>query len=251
MLLLLLEYSLRFKWYLFAKQLIVTHQYRQDLTPRVVFKSKMMDASTSRGHDDLGNTDGPPRKRGRRSEACVSCRRRKIQCNREKPTCNRCAKSRDAIDCVYDDDLLWQAPETGPHSYGSVDASAKAHSLASGTAPFERGHGYVATSPAGTAAGGLATPASSLAVDHRRPSGTTVGATDSSLDQRARQLGRKESDKVDEDHISRSRAQIGSPTDRLKLNGKIILRGQETRTLVLHGGLLAPIMSRVCGHKTT
>lgn len=53
-----------------------------------------------------------PRKRRRRTMACLQCRSRKLKCDREYPTCGRCMKSKTPTKCTYEDGFLWQQPAT-------------------------------------------------------------------------------------------------------------------------------------------
>lgn len=53
-----------------------------------------------------------PRKRRRRTMACMQCRSRKLRCDREYPTCGRCSKSKTPTKCTYEDGFLWQQPTT-------------------------------------------------------------------------------------------------------------------------------------------
>lgn len=62
------------------------------------------------------NNPSPPehrvRKRRRRTMACTQCRSRKLRCDREYPVCGRCVKSQTPEKCTYEDGFLWQQPNT-------------------------------------------------------------------------------------------------------------------------------------------
>ena len=60
----------------------------------------------------FGTQPDRPRKRRRRTMACMQCRSRKLRCDREYPTCGRCLKSRTPTKCTYEDGFLWQQPTT-------------------------------------------------------------------------------------------------------------------------------------------
>ncbi|RAO66923.1 uncharacterized protein BHQ10_002935 [Talaromyces amestolkiae] len=202
-----------------------------------------------------------PRKRRRRTVACTQCRTRKLKCDREYPACSRCLKSGIPDRCKYEDSFVWQQPNTVTAS--TATASSTTTPPNGGIAGIDRlsstSHitlpppGRVATDASPRFATVLpAYPKSAAAV----PTPLPLPASHLQQSSRARFLDtvldapnppvsktwRADGDAAQPGHPGSYQHTLATPSQRLELPNKVMIRGKETRTRFNGGGIMSNLM---------
>lgn len=215
-----------------------------------------------------------PRKRRRRTMACMQCRSRKLRCDREYPTCSRCLKSRTPTKCTYEDGFLWQQPTTvsaaalAPER-GSTASIPRVDQTPIQTPPdsglgtgLTRSEGLLSTiapAPGPTSSEGP-DPKGRHPVRERGFLETVLGAPKAAVNQEpyvntgflqrqkrtapepeisyALQVDREGAEDGDSDDAL-------SPSQQLDLSPRIMMRGRETKTRFSGSGIYANLVAQV------
>lgn len=236
--------------------------------------------------ESVNNAPQPdrPRKRRRRTMACTQCRSRKLRCDREYPTCTRCLKSRTPTKCTYEDGFLWQQPTTVTAAAFATDRG-NGHSIISMPPRTEQAEFINIETPpdSGIGAGSTRSEAlvSTIAPDSgstARPEGgphhrgrhsgkergfleTVLGAPKAAVNQepyvntgllqRPKRPAPEEatpfSSQMDRgDDGDEEIDDVLSPSHRLDLSPRMMMRGRETKTRFSGSGIYANVVAQVC-----
>ncbi|QGA19506.1 hypothetical protein EYB26_007195 [Talaromyces marneffei] len=218
-----------------------------------------------------------PRKRRRRTVACTQCRTRKLKCDREYPACSRCLKSGIPDRCKYEDSFVWQQPNTVTASttgatatttpppnggVAGIDRLSNSHltlpppsRIAPGASPR-----FATVLPAYPKSAGappppLPLPASQTqplsrlhegsASNYRQPGTSRARFLDTVLDgpnPPANTTWRASGDATEPGPAGRYQHTLATPSQRLELPNKVMIRGKETRTRFNGGGIMSNLM---------
>ncbi|OKL61845.1 hypothetical protein UA08_02858 [Talaromyces atroroseus] len=226
----------------------------------------------------LSHPETRPRKRRRRTVACSQCRSKKLKCDREYPSCSRCAKSRIPERCTYEDSIIWQYPSTVDASASA--SAAVATTTAPSTTPSAHitlppPNRVGAASPgfanvirvsypkSATGAGAPPQPlfSGSLTSSHfhhnistpdhhlRQPGLSRPRFLDTVLDGPGPNTPATSSwsripdaNATRPDHVSSYDNAPASPSQRLDMPNKVLIRGKGTRTRFNGGGMVSNLM---------
>ncbi|KAJ6157807.1 hypothetical protein N7470_005399 [Penicillium chermesinum] len=214
----------------------------------------------------FGAQQDRPRKRRRRTMACTNCRLRKLRCDREFPSCSRCRKSRSNTSCTYEDGFLWQQPATvapsalPPGRGSSTSARTKPEE---GPAYSTPASGLRETRPEEPLSASASEPVS--ASDGPGPRRrhinrgfleTVLGAPKAAVDQdpyvntdllqRPRRVEFElphSAQGIEENDDARSENLL-SPSHRLAISPRIMMRGRETKTRFTGSGIIANVVAQ-------
>lgn len=220
-----------------------------------------------------------PRKRRRRTVACTQCRTRKLKCDREYPACSRCLKSGIPDRCKYEDSFVWQQPNTVTASTATASATTTPPNGA--VAGIDRlSSSHITLPPPSCVATGAsprfatvlpAYPKSAAAAPTPLPLPASQSQQPSRFDNvsasnlrqsgpsRARFLEtvldapnppvnstwRADGDAAQPGHPGGYQHTLATPSQRLELPNKVMIRGKETRTRFNGGGIMSNLMLQV------
>ncbi|KAH8693920.1 putative C6 transcription factor [Talaromyces proteolyticus] len=188
-----------------------------------------------------------PRKRRRRTVACTQCRTRKLKCDREYPTCGRCLKGRTPGRCTYEDSFVWQQPKTVTTT--SSNSPAAVTDRFSNHITLPPPSSIAAISPPSTASGIFSSRSLALPASEPRPPGqsrrrfldTVLDAPNPAAANHWRPMsdGDLNGYSRSNNHQDVGDQVLASPSQKLELSNKVILRGKETRTRFNGSGIFA------------
>jgi hypothetical protein len=224
-----------------------------------------------------------PRKRRRRTVACTQCRTRKLKCDREYPACSRCLKSGIPDRCKYEDSFVWQQPNTVTASTATATATTTTTPPNGGVAGIDRlSSSHITLPPPSRVAAGAsprfatvlpAYPKSTAAAppaplplpasqsqpssrinsvsgsNFRQPGTSRARFLDTVLDgpnPPANSTWRPDGDAAQPGHAGGYQHALATPSQRLELPNKVMIRGKETRTRFNGGGIMSNLMLQVC-----
>jgi Fungal specific transcription factor domain/Fungal Zn(2)-Cys(6) binuclear cluster domain len=222
-----------------------------------------------------------PRKRRRRTVACTQCRSKKLKCDREYPSCGRCAKSRIPERCTYEDSIVWQYPSTVDGAAGTTAALPSTSSPAHITLPppnrvaaASPGFSSVLVNPyPKLAPPGAVPPPQQLFPQSLPPSSSSSHHIHHISTPDFRQSGASrprfldtvldgpntpatstwsrlpDGNAAQRDHASSYDNAPVSPSQRLDMHNKVLIRGKGTRTRFNGGGMMSNLMLQVCSPK--
>jgi hypothetical protein len=224
----------------------------------------------------FGSTPQPerPRKRRRRTMACMQCRSRKLRCDREYPTCSRCLKSRTPTKCTYEDGFLWQQPTTVPAAAFTSDRGSTVSMAHTDQTPIQTppdsGFGPASTRSETLLSTGAPGPGPTPTEGphhhkgrHHRERGfleTVLGAPKAAVNQepyvntgllQRPKRALHESDmplesQVDHEGVDPDESDDAlSPSQQLDLSPRIMMRGRETKTRFSGSGIYANLVAQV------
>ncbi|EED15333.1 C6 transcription factor, putative [Talaromyces stipitatus ATCC 10500] len=223
-----------------------------------------------------------PRKRRRRTVACTQCRTRKLKCDREYPACGRCLKSGIPDRCKYEDSFVWQQPNTVNAAAASTASATTTTSPPNGgVAGIDRlNGGHITLPPPNRVATGasprfatvlpaypksasvtglpapLPLPVSSQSLPSARSHSNSAYHLGQSGTSRARFLdtvldgpnpptsswSRPDGSTAHYSHAGGYQHSLATPSQRLELPNKVMIRGKETRTRFNGGGIMSNLM---------
>lgn len=197
--------------------------------------------------------DQRPRKRRRRTMACMQCRSRKLKCDREYPTCGRCMKSKTPTKCTYEDGFLWQQPTVASSSFSD---------RASAGAAMPRLSGMPAECSSSADSGLTPVPTRAAPMMPERPLGeerrdrfleTVLSASNPTVVQhqqppyRAGELfhATPAPPNAVAAHSRMENHCLVSPSQPLDMPNKSIIRGKDTQTRFIGSGIVANLLLQV------
>lgn len=239
----------------------------------------LLDPESANNTNNNSPSETRPRKRRRRTVACTQCRTRKLKCDREYPACSRCLKSGIPDRCKYEDSFVWQQPNTVTAStapatatttppnggVAGIDLLSKSHitlpppsRVAAGASP--RFAPVLPAYPKSAAAAPAPLPLPASYSQHSSrfdnvpaPSMRQSGASrarflDTVLDAPnppANSTWRAGGDAAQAGHAGGYQHALATPSQRLELPNKVMIRGKETRTRFNGGGIMSNLMLQV------
>lgn len=218
-----------------------------------------------------------PRKRRRRTVACTQCRTRKLKCDREYPACSRCLKSGIPDRCRYEDSFVWQQPNTVTASTGSGTASTTTPPNGGVSANDRLSSSHIMLPPPSRVAVGASPRFASVLPAYPKPATTSAPLLPlASHSQQSSRSDNVSALKFKQPRSSRARFldtvldgpnppashtwrvdggpghaggyqhALATPSQRLELPNKAMIRGKETRTRFNGGGIMSNLMIQAC-----